>query len=416
MKLYILTICLLLILTGTKAQCPRGSIELKKGKRDWVKDYKNLKNKYKAKVAPLDAYFLDKKGMAKECIDYSSFTKLAKEAKQVLGPLKLSNKGLLAQIEHINKINPNGFTQQKEKSNLSKPSASQSESAQTAIEEATADQDTIPSDGNEEEGFLGSTQEEQLSQLNEEIKQLESNKQLWIWVSSLLAILFISACGLLVWFNIVKKRQNKSSHRKRSYAKESTPNTEQSVEELQTQLIQRQEEVTTLKNQNILLKQKLAERQPADNSQHALQLDNPSSEATATTTSDSQVGNVGNIPKVNTPASPPVPIQFYLSTPTPTSDGMGTFSDKRQMQFDPIKSVYRFELIDSEGIQATFLFESSAGAVSGALDYPETYLQPACEYSRFDSRANRIITNKKGWAVKEGDKWRVTHKAQIRFA
>ena len=52
-----------------------------------------------------------------------------------------------------------------------------------------------------------------------------------------------------------------------------------------------------------------------------------------------------------------------------------------------------------------------------ALDNHEKYIKPACRSNAIlHKNATKIITDKKGLAIREGDSWRVIEKAIIRYA
>jgi hypothetical protein len=106
---------------------------------------------------------------------------------------------------------------------------------------------------------------------------------------------------------------------------------------------------------------------------------------------------------------------FYLSYPSPSSDGMGEFYDKRQLQPNSTNSYYKFE-IDKDEVNAKFWFYDTAGTVEGATRNPDTYLSPACEYSAVDPKAKHIVTKKEGVAKRTGDVWKVYKKAVIEFS
>ena len=109
-----------------------------------------------------------------------------------------------------------------------------------------------------------------------------------------------------------------------------------------------------------------------------------------------------------------VPKQFYLSIPTPTDDGLGIFRDMRQIQANPTSSFYRFEL-ERDETKAKFWFLDNPNTIQSAIIYPETYINPVCDYEGFNSNAKSIVTKIPGIAVKVGDTWKVLTKAKIRF-
>ncbi|MFT4032571.1 MAG: hypothetical protein QM669_09130, partial [Siphonobacter sp.] len=115
---------------------------------------------------------------------------------------------------------------------------------------------------------------------------------------------------------------------------------------------------------------------------------------------------------VVTEAKPPVQEEFYLATPNKD----GSFRDIRTVEFDPSQSLYRVKLIGP--MSAEFEFVDDPNLVSEALRYPETFLDPVCEYAgslQFGSRS--ITTIKKGRLNKSpiADRWELMTKAIIRF-
>ncbi|OZI08857.1 hypothetical protein BWI93_06375 [Siphonobacter sp. BAB-5385] len=119
------------------------------------------------------------------------------------------------------------------------------------------------------------------------------------------------------------------------------------------------------------------------------------------------------------PAAVPAPVTvgglevFYLSTPNKD----GSFRDIRGAQFDPSQSLYQVRLTGP--LDAEFEFVDDPGLVSEALRYPETFLDPVCDYGGgIEYGARRIITVAKGKLAKasvDSDRWELQYKAIIRF-
>ncbi|PKK38088.1 hypothetical protein BWI96_03135 [Siphonobacter sp. SORGH_AS_0500] len=107
------------------------------------------------------------------------------------------------------------------------------------------------------------------------------------------------------------------------------------------------------------------------------------------------------------------PEAFYLSTPNKD----GSFRDVRSVQFDPSQSLYHVRI--TSPYNAEFEFVNDPALVSEALRYPETFLDPVCEYGGgIEFGARNITTIQKGKLVKtdfDSDRWELQHKAIIRF-
>lgn len=107
------------------------------------------------------------------------------------------------------------------------------------------------------------------------------------------------------------------------------------------------------------------------------------------------------------------PEAFYLSTPNKD----GSFRDVRTVQFDPSQSLYHVRV--TSPYSAEFEFVNDPALVSEALRYPETFLDPVCDYGGgIEFGARNIATVAKGKLVKtdlESDRWELQYKAIIRF-
>lgn len=80
------------------------------------------------------------------------------------------------------------------------------------------------------------------------------------------------------------------------------------------------------------------------------------------------------------------------------------------------KSVYEFRIITKDGNQAEFNIHDDIATMIRALDNFEEYIKPACRSNAIlHKNATKIITEKKGLALREGNSWRVVEKAIIRY-
>jgi hypothetical protein len=111
--------------------------------------------------------------------------------------------------------------------------------------------------------------------------------------------------------------------------------------------------------------------------------------------------------------APEEPAEFYLSTPNKD----GSFRDLRASRFDPSQSLYR--VVQISPFEAEFEFVNDPILVSEALRYPETFLDPVCDYGGgIQYGARHILTIAKGRLLKtniDADRWELQHKAIIRF-
>ncbi|MGB3780375.1 MAG: hypothetical protein WA960_18570 [Tunicatimonas sp.] len=116
-----------------------------------------------------------------------------------------------------------------------------------------------------------------------------------------------------------------------------------------------------------------------------------------------------------TPAAPQ-PKEYYLSTPN--QDGTFNASSMSE-QFRPSASVFKFVVTQKSGSHwAEFTVADDAEAVKDALSSPTSYLDPVCEsVNAFFPGAKRIVNERPGRALRQGDKWVVKpeQKARIRY-
>ncbi|WP_046757943.1 hypothetical protein [Kordia jejudonensis] len=100
----------------------------------------------------------------------------------------------------------------------------------------------------------------------------------------------------------------------------------------------------------------------------------------------------------------------YASKP----DIDGFFKEDSMSKTDRKGKYYKFIIEDETN--AFFEFLNFEDNVLMATDSPEKFIEPACEsVDELDQRAKKIITSVQGEAVKYGDKWKITKKAEISY-
>jgi len=104
---------------------------------------------------------------------------------------------------------------------------------------------------------------------------------------------------------------------------------------------------------------------------------------------------------------------FYFSTPNED----GSFSQKSaHSSYRENVSIYKFTKTSSN--EAEFEIDGRDSSVKLALEYPDKNIDPVCEaQNAFNPKASRIITlqGSEGRAVLDGEKWKVTRKAKIKY-
>jgi hypothetical protein len=101
---------------------------------------------------------------------------------------------------------------------------------------------------------------------------------------------------------------------------------------------------------------------------------------------------------------------FYLSTPARD----GSFWDRNSREeLDPTASYYRF--VETEVGRAEFFTVETPEFFQQALRRPDAIIEPVCEAQNAWTNGKRIITETPGKAQKDGEKWKVTQKAKIRY-
>jgi hypothetical protein len=364
-KLLLSTLLLSLFIISAFGQCDAGEIPLKKeeGVRDWVKDYDNLNKIYaskKEKVTSLRIYFYQD-NTPKICISYNDLKSLQDELGRVFSTTSKPDilvKELQGAIAGVLKENPNGFN------NIEVDSTTN-----TPILKTPAEASKIANNNGEKETTT-----------------LEKDKQFWFWTSIVLSFGLISL--LVIYFfdrkilteQIALKGEMFNKNKKGSFDSE-----DNAINMGITKYENPQKEKDNLEKENNLSKSNVEKQE-----------------------------NKEVVMPQNIATQEVFPKQFYLSIPTPTDDGLGIFKDIRQVQANPTSSFYRFELERDEP-RAKFWFLDNPNTIQSAIIYPETYINPVCDYEGFYSNAKNIVTKIPGLAVKEGDSWKVLTKAKLRF-
>ena len=375
---------------SASGQC-QGGIALKKGSRDWVKNYNDLVKKYgnkTEKVSSLKPFFYDNKG-AKSCISLVDLKLLNIKVQEVFKNTKSDNavtdfKGGISSIAasnppttepktQVNKAATNPVLQNKD-SNLE-----------------GAEIDSL-------KNIIKKLEENNEQLLNENLEKTTSkdNKSFWRNISILLTILSIIGWGLFAFLRL-KIYPKKIKEKEKLH--EILPSSQS--EHLKTEKEEWENEKASLKEKiRELEKDKLKGKGTDGNDDGG----NSQGEDKASQTGDQTVGK---------PKEVESPKQFYLSTPAVSPDGKGVFDGSETYSATSMSSLYHFVLINDKCADFTFL--NTPSTVKDALTLPERYLQPACEYTGLNSKATKITTKKPGRATKEGNNWKITQKAEIRF-
>lgn len=108
-------------------------------------------------------------------------------------------------------------------------------------------------------------------------------------------------------------------------------------------------------------------------------------------------------------------VEFFMSTPN--SDG--TFDGTQKSDsFKPTISLYKFTLESINATNASFEFYSDDFGIKDALNNPKRFIEPVCyEVNDAFVGSKKIIMQKNGLAVKQGEQWKVekNNKAQIKY-
>ncbi|TXD81028.1 hypothetical protein ESY86_19430 [Subsaximicrobium wynnwilliamsii] len=120
----------------------------------------------------------------------------------------------------------------------------------------------------------------------------------------------------------------------------------------------------------------------------------------------SQKNQVKNIPQTNQKE-----IQKFVYAKTPISDKVFNALDVTENKDGKF---YKFLIKDNN--VAEFQFFNTENSAIRAVNAPDSFLYPACEETEpLNQNAKKIITNKPGVAIKQGEKWIVKEKAQITY-
>jgi uncharacterized protein YoxC len=104
--------------------------------------------------------------------------------------------------------------------------------------------------------------------------------------------------------------------------------------------------------------------------------------------------------------------EYFFSNPTSNGDFTDAYKKKNYI---PNESIYRF-LVHKNGTNASFTFIDEEAAIKTAIRIASSYIEPVCEnVNPRNPSAKSIITVEQGIAVKEGNVWKVTKKAKIRY-
>ena len=104
---------------------------------------------------------------------------------------------------------------------------------------------------------------------------------------------------------------------------------------------------------------------------------------------------------------------FFM--PAPSSEGDFDISNSSDI-FKETVTLYKFFIHENNPDKADFEFYSDAIGIKNAVNYPDKYLESVCNiYSGYNPNTKKIITETKGTAQKNGDKWVVNRKAKIKY-
>ena len=368
----------------------------KKGQRDWVTEFNKLEKKG-LQVSSLRRFFYIN-NTPRECISFADLQELNRQAQILLAKETQQNvKYFVAGIANIAKHNPDVL--------VTTPA-----SASVTPGSNTSSATTMPGSGLTT--GLGMSEQEQIDELNNEKNILTDDLNLWkrIGIGALVSLLLLGV--LTVWL------QTQASEKNKEQADHYTQKIARLEDDYQhdVKALERKLSKETSYNSNPVSKNSLKyDNNQQPNMSKATQPAHPSASTMPPVAETASTPVLANLP---TEVAAPVALAiapFYLSTPTARPDGTVTFLDRRQAQFNPSSSLYRFRLLTADESQADFWFENVPGLVSSALAYPDTYLQPACDYNSLNANAKQIVTDKPGRAILTDDVWRVVGKAAIRF-
>lgn len=113
--------------------------------------------------------------------------------------------------------------------------------------------------------------------------------------------------------------------------------------------------------------------------------------------------------RFRTPTLPAKPTAFYART-ADLGDGFSAGGLLTTPERDTV-----FDISLQSDTQATYQVSENADAQRLALSDPYSYLNDACEYLTQPNPNSRIRTEQVGRLTLQGDKWKITEKAKIRF-
>jgi hypothetical protein len=386
-KILLILLILNISLKSVLGQCGEG-ILLKKDSRDWVKTYDNLSKKYKSKPEPaissLKAFFYDGE-KRRDCISLVNLQLLNKKMLEVFAKTKSDeeiNKFKVAITSIANANVPGSKTE-----NVVKPVVAGKTTA------TTTKSDTAPKVETDSNASISSLKEKQealegeKTSLQNDIERLKSGQNLWRGLFLGLLALSILVVGWLVWYYFPKqlKANDESSH---SFRQEQKVFYEGKIKELAGKI-----------------------KESESGSKNTFREPKPFAETPKTIVEKAIEPAKAIVPE---PPKPQEKLkQFYLSSPALSADGKGVFDGSETYNANSINSLYVFNLLNDNS--AEFKFFNIPTTVQDAIRLPDRYLLYACEYSGVNSNATKIITTKAGKAVKEGNNWKITQKAEIRF-
>jgi|GEM_PF-2062898 hypothetical protein len=361
-------------------QCQPNEIELvKSGQRDWVKNFDNLVKKFgnNQQTNSLRSYFYQN-NQRRNCISRTNLQLLQSELERAFPMSKYQNEAIVRDFSAAVKTIA--------VSNLPSPESTlivQETPVLTTDEIIKVETIELP------------------PYYRTELEQLKSSKMIWM-IAALLAGISAVGLGMFYFFQTKKmkqtiKRQTHQMLKLGNAQHESGKN--DTVRELGFKTdAQKWKEKYSASDREL--------RQVTDEfAKYKEQMQAASQK------------KVGNVSKTTaTPAVIPESERtvFFLSLPTATEDGMGSFRDMRQGQPNPTSSYYKFAE-NTDGKTAKFWFLENQNTLQSALIYPDTYINPACEYQSFNSTAKTIKTSEPGLAEKQGENWKVIRKAKIKF-
>ena len=376
------TLLILLILNisikSVLGQCGEGFIELKQqGKRDWVQTYSKLSNDYKSKkesISTLKSFFYDEKNKSKNCISFEDLQLLNTQIQKVFAKSK-PDKAVTDFIGAIKvlaeKNEPNGETSKS--ANNGKTTAKTDTSQPKRL-----DSNTTTNSSNDDITRLANEN----ATLKNDNELLKSGQNLWRGLFlGLLALSILVIVGLI---RESRKKMREKDERHKQAMKSQSDNHKTIIEGI---------EVRNRESKNTHREEKTVAEPPKTIAE-----------------------KIPEPPKVSVPEHPKPQEklkQFYLSSPALSADGKGIFDGSETYNATSINALYVFNLLNDTS--AEFKFFNIPTTVKDAIILPDRYLLPACEYSGVNSNATKIITTKAGKAVKDGNNWKITQKAEIRF-